>query len=799
MPKTPYHPDHKDHNEPEQFYEAMPASAQLSDDSIGLDDLGRAAQAALERLRQEWIRIKPLAQAALDDAGRYGLTFVRTMTSQSARRTYAAGLGFSLIAASAVGVLVASSTYAIYASDLTSPAAVMNKKNTGTTILDRHGEELYQVYGANNRQPINIREVPDSLIQATLAAEDPDFYSHEGVSWRGTARALYQDVINRRKAQGGSTITQQLVKNTLLDPTDRSFERKAREAILALELERRYDKDQIMQMYLNGIYYGQGSHGIGSAAQTYFNKSVKDLSLSQSALLAGLVLAPSQWDPTINPEAALGRRNFILDRMRELGYITPEEVTAAKAEPIEASARQIEIKAPHFVFYVLDELRRQYGSELVEYGGITVRTTLDLGKQQIGEEAVRTQLAGLRGRNATNGALVSLDPKTGEILSMVGSVDYNAPGFGKVNLATALRQPGSAMKPLVYLSAFQKGWNGATVVEDKPIAIPDGAGRVYQPQNYDLKFHGRQTLRSALANSYNIPAVEVLRFVGVPQALDTAHQLGITTLNDPSRYGLSLVLGGGEVRMIDMAAAYGTFANQGTPVTPVSIKQVLNRHNKDITAKPAQTPAKQPVVDPRLVYMLTSILSDNDARSPMFGANSPLKLSRPAAVKTGTTNDYKDNWAAGYTPDVATVVWVGNNNGAPMVNVDGITGAAPIWRDYMEQVMRGTPVVDFAKPAGLETVRVCKFDGGIANPWDASAEEFFLAEAKPAKRCGTSAPRPKVESRPEEEGKKDDPEEDEKPKERDSDNVDPQPGPDSQPEEDFEEQPLDPRPRLRPR
>ncbi|MBW3538035.1 PBP1A family penicillin-binding protein [Candidatus Parcubacteria bacterium] len=748
MPK----PDKTDKRE---FYEAIPAPARLNDNDVGLDDIGHALETAAARLRAEWLRIKPLAQAAVYDGGQYALAFGRVMTSQSARRTYTAGLTLSLIAGAAVALLVASSTYAIYAGDLASPAALMNKKNTGTTILDRHGEVLYRVYGASNRQPVKMSEVPENLIQATLAAEDPNFYQHDGLSWRGTLRALYHDVKTGRKAQGGSTITQQLVKNALLDPTDRSFERKAREAVLAVELERRYDKDQIMEMYLNGIYYGQGAHGIGSAAKTYFNKPVKDLSLGQSALLAGLVLAPSQWDPTINPEAAQGRRNFILERMQELEYITAAEAAAAKAEPIEASARQIEIKAPHFVFYVLNQLRATYGSELVERGGITVRTTLDLGKQRIGEDTVKAQLASLRGRNATNGALVSVDPATGDILSMVGSVDYFAPGYGKVNLATALRQPGSAMKPMVYLSAFEKGWNGATVVEDKPIAIPDGAGNVYRPQNYDLKFHGRQTLRSALANSYNIPAVEVLRFVGVPPALEMSHRLGITTLNDPSRYGLSLVLGGGEVRMIDMAAAYGTLANQGTRVTPVAIKQVQNRLGKDIT-KPAQPKPKKPAVDPRLVYMLTSILSDNEARRPMFGTNSPLKLSRPAAVKTGTTNDYKDNWTAGYTPDVATVVWVGNNDGSPMVNVDGVTGAAPIWNQYMEAVLRGTPVTDFVKPPGLESVRVCKFDGGIANPWDASVEEFFLAEAKPTKRCGTSAPRPRAIPRREE------PEEDER-------------------------------------
>ncbi len=616
----------------------------------------------------------------------------------------------------------------------------MNKKNTGTTILDRNGKVLYQVYGATNKVPVAFDTTPKPLVNATLAAEDSQFFEHAGISWRGTARALYEDLSHHSTVQGGSTLTQQLVKNTLLTP-DRTVVRKAQEIILATELEHRYSKQQIMEMYFNGVYYGQGSYGVGAAAKTYFNKDVSQLTLGEDAMLAGLPLGPSHFDPSVSPDVAKLRRDYVLERMHELGYITTAQLNNAKAEPVKASSQQIQIQAPHFVFYVLDQLIQKYGTDKVEHGGLTVYTTLDLDKQKVGEDVVKKQISKLGSLHVTNGALVSTDPASGEILAMVGSYDYYDPNYGSVNVTTADRQPGSSIKPLVYLDAFIKGYTPATVVDDKPLSLPDGSGGVYEPKDYDLKFRGRVTVRRALSNSLNIPAVNTLRFVGLLDAINFTHTLGITTLNDPSKLGLSMVLGGGEVKMVDMAEAYGVFANGGKRVDLVTIKQVKDRSGQDITI-PDKKPAVQ-VADPRYAYMITSILSDNKSRAEDFGLNSPLQLTRPSAAKTGTTTDWRDNWTIGYTPDVVTVAWAGNDDNTPMVGINGITGAAPIWHDYMEAVLAGTPVHDFTVPAGMTQAKVCDSDGGLANPWDgATHDEYFLTEAMPKNHCASSMPAP---------------------------------------------------------
>jgi 1A family penicillin-binding protein len=664
----------------------------------------------------------------------------RALISKPARITYYSLFVIGAISATLMGISFVDNTHAKYASFINDPITLLNNKNTGTTILDRNGKVLYQVHGASTRVQASINDMPKSLINATLAAEDPKFYEQPAISWRGTARAIYKDILHREAIEGGSTLTQQLVKNTLLAP-NRSFLRKAQEIVLATRVEKRYTKDEIMEMYLNGIYYGQGSYGVGAASKTYFKKDYKDLTLSESALLAGLPLGPSRFDPTADPSLAKQRRDYVLGRMQSLGLITQEQEDTAKQEPIIAYARQIGIQAPGFVFFVLDQLREQYGDDTLKYGGLTVYTTLDLDKQRIGENIVSSQIGRLVRRNVTNGALVSLNPKNGEILSMVGSANYNDPNFGAINMTTSLRQPGSSIKPLVYLSAFTKGYTPATVVDDLPVTYKDGTG-VYQPNNYDMKWRGKITLREALGNSLNIPAIHVLEHIGIPEALSFMRKLGITTLSeDASRYGLSLTLGSAEVKMIDLAAAYGVFANQGKSVTPIAIKQVLNRTGKDITKKPT-TEIKQ-LVDPRYVAMLTSILSDDNARKMEFGLNSPLRLSRPAAAKTGTTTDFRDNWTAGYTPDIVTVTWAGNANNSQMNNVDGITGAAPIWHEYMEAVLAGTPVINFETPPGMTSVRLCKRDGGLANPWDSnSVTETIPNELIPTKKCATQAPPP---------------------------------------------------------
>ncbi len=720
-----------------QFFEALPGASTLPMPG-GID-----VQPWEDRAIQLGRDLAGYASATARDLGHFGRYLARKLSGRNARRSYLALIVLGATVVTGAALLIASSTYAIYSSDLTSPSALANKHKTGTTILDRNGKVLYEVYGASTRTDVKFGQVPQNLINATLAAEDANFFNHSGVDPRGIVRALYTDMMHRGTVEGGSTLTQQLVKNTLLTP-ERSVTRKVQEITLAIEMERRYTKQQIIEMYLNDIYYGQGSYGVGTAAQTYFKKDVKDLTLGESALLAGLPLGPSRFDPTVNLPAAIERRNYVLDRMASLGQITAEQATAAKAESIVASPHQITINAPWFDFYVLDQLRAKYGDDMVERGGITVTTTLDLDRQNLAQQLTRDQIDRLRYRHVTNAALVSTDPSTGEIISMVGSYDYNDPNYGTVNLTTSDRQPGSSIKPVCYLGAFTKGMNGASPLDDKPLSIPDGSGQVYKPTDYDGKFRGVVTVRRAIAGSLNVPAVNMLKQVGVGTCLDMAHNLGITTLNDTSRYGLSLTLGAGEVKMIDMAEVYGTLANGGVKVPLTAIKKVADRDGNDIT-KPDPKPSTKPVVDPRLVYMMTNILSDNDAKTEIFGSVTPFKIApHQVAVKTGTTTDFRDNWTVGYTPDIVTVVWAGNNDNTPMGQVDGFTGAAPIWHDYMANFLKDHPVHNFTRPAGLVTAKVCSAtgDGGLANPWDKATEELFLAEAPITRKCNSAAPKP---------------------------------------------------------
>lgn len=702
---------------------------------------------------------KMAIQSAAEYAPAFGADFRqyggRTLRAAFGRRARLLYLAFSIvgvISLAVTGAMIGTSTINSYANDISSPAALLAKKKTGTTILDRNGAVLFEGYGAQATQTITLGELPQALKDATLSAEDPTFYDHPGFSWRGTARAAWVDITHGARAEGGSTLTQQLVKNALLT-SHKNFQRKFQELFLSMELERRYSKDQILEMYFNEIYYGQGASGIEAASQTYFHKSARKLSLGESALLAGLPLGPSRFDPNADIEAATGRRDYVLSRMAEFGKITKDQANAAKAQPIVLAtakttdpasamtvyAKKLNLRAPHFVFYVLEQLRQQYGDEAVEQGGITVQTSLDLQNQTIAEETIAQRVDALADHHVTNGGLVSLDPLSGDVLAMVGSVNYNAPGFGNVNVTLAQLQPGSSFKPIAYATAFKKGWSGATHVDDTPFSAISGDGSVYTPQNYDGKFRGPVSLRRALGNSLNIPAIKVLQHAGIHDTIQTAHDMGITSLQDESRFGLALVLGGGEVRPIDMATVYATFANSGTKTAPRSILRVSDRMGKDITTPRTTQPQK--VLDPRIAYMITNILSDNSARTEEFGPTSPLKLSRPAAAKTGTTNDFRDNWTVGYTPQLVTAVWVGNNDHSAMNNVDGITGAAPIWHDYMERALAGTPALSFMAPEGVTTAKVCQHDGGLANPWDAGYDEVFMSDAVPTKHCA-SQPKP---------------------------------------------------------
>jgi len=685
----------------------------------------------------------------------------RTAASRRARQVYLSLLAGGLFAVAGVGIYTAAATTNNYAKAISSPAALLANKKTGVTILDRNGKVLFEGYGGQDTVVEPLNKLPKSLLDATLAAEDPGFYSHSAISLKATVRAAWADLTQGGAVQGGSTITQQLVKNALLNDT-KTFQRKYEEVVLAIDLQHRYSKNEILDMYLNEIYYGQGSSGVQAAAETYFHTSAANLTLGQSALLAGLPLGPSRFDPNFDTGAATGRRNYVLSRMQALGYISAAAATAAENQPLQLAAtgapqtapagsnpqmiysKNVTIQAPWFVFYVLDQLRATYGDDLVEQGGITVRTTLDLNLENDAEQDIATQINNLQSHHVTNGALISLAPKTGDILAMVGSTNYNAPGFGNVNVTLAQRQPGSSFKPIAYATAFEKGWTGATTVLDAPISFPQANGTVYTPQNYDLKFHGIVTLRHALDNSLNIPAIKVLQYATIPATLKTAHDMGITTLNDPSEYGLSLVLGGGDVRPIDMATVYATLDNEGLKVEPRAILEVTSRDGANITKN--TQPAPQQVLDPRITYMLTNIMSDNEARLPEFPLNGPLELSnnRPAAAKTGTTNDFRDNWTIGYTPQIVTAVWAGNNDNTPMEDVDGITGAAPIWHNFMEQATSSMPIEQFPIPSGITFQNVCGSNGGLTGPGQPGYPEVFMSDALPTLECNASLVSPPV-------------------------------------------------------
>lgn len=698
-----------------------------------------------------WTRARKLASsagqytlAALEDLG-YGLyragQKTKLLRHKAFRRGAVSVMVLGTIGGLTFGGIVAANTLSTYSGDLANPATLMNRNRVGTTILDRKGQVLYRTEGADNRVPVKFSKVPRDFINATLAAEDPDFYNHRGISVRGTLRALWRDVTHGEKIEGGSTLSQQLIKNTLLTPK-KSFIRKYQEAVLAIMLERQYSKNEILELYLNEVFYGQGARGAERAARTYFHKSLSGLSLGEKAMLAGLPLGPSRFDPNFDPASAIERRDFVLHRMEELGYITQKQELAAKSERIRAYDQQIEINAPHFVFYVLEQLREQYGNEAVSTGGLTVHTTLDLKKQRIAEEELRNQISRLSWQHVTNGGLVALDPRNGNILAMVGSVDFHNQQFGKVNVTLSRLQPGSSFKPFAYAAAFKKGYHGATQVMDKPLSVPDGSGKLYKPENYDGKFRGPVLLRRALANSLNIPAVRVIQHAGVEETLKTAESMGISFIGKRSRFGLSLALGSAEIKPLELAEGYATFANLGRQVHSNAISKVEDRFGDDIT-KLDDKPAKG-ALDPRIAYMIINILSDNVARQEIFGARSVLELPRPAFVKTGTTNDWRDNLTAGSTPDLTTVVWVGNNDHSPMNNVTGITGAAPIWHNFMLRALDGSPELSFKRPGGMVTLAVCSGDGGLVS--SGGIREIFLAEAKPEKRCSVRRTAPKKQT-----------------------------------------------------
>ncbi len=620
--------------------------------------------------------------------------------------------------------------------NLPSPDKIVRKEGFSTKIFDRKGRILYDIYAEQKRTPIKLEEVPQHLRNATIAIEDKNFYKHQGFDPTGILRAIY-NIVFKRRLQGGSTLTQQLVKNVLLSP-ERTLGRKIKEFVLAVQIERRYTKDQILQMYLNEAPYGGTSWGVEAAAETYFGKKVKDLNLVESAFLAGLPQKPSVYSPySAYPDAYIERTKQVLRRMREDGYISEEEEKKAVEEipNLKIQPRGANFKAPHFVQYVQEILESRYGERVVELGGLRVTTTLDLDFQEEAQKIVKEEIEKVKNLKISNGGAVVLNPQTGEILAMVGSRGFDDPEIdGQVNVTLALNQPGSAIKPITYVTAFKKGFTPSTLLLDTPTEFPGGEGQPpYKPVNYDGKFRGPVQIRYALGNSINIPAVKMLALVGIRDTLETAYDLGINTLEPTDqllkRVGLSLTLGGADVKLLELTGAYAAFMNGGFRVDPIAILKVEDAQGKVLEeVKPDKG---RRVLTPEQAYLIADILSDNDARRDVFGPNSLLNIPN-VAVKTGTTNDKRDNWTIGGNPQVLVGVWVGNNDNSEMLQVaSGVTGASPIWRRIILEALKDKPRVSFEVPSGIVTKAVDIISGYAAHDGFPSRIEKFIVGTEP--------------------------------------------------------------------
>jgi len=585
-----------------------------------------------------------------------------------------------------------------------------------TKIYDREGATLlYEIAGEEKRTLVPLSQISPLLGQAVVAAEDQSFYQHQGIDFKAIGRAVLTDLRIKKLAQGASTISQQLIRNYFLT-ANKTLKRKTREAALTIELERRYSKEQILEWYLNLVPFGSNIYGAEAASQTFFDKPASDLSLPQAATMAALVKSPSLlWPYGPNKDGLMARKDYVLNQMAKLGYITEEQAQAAKDEIISFSPIANIIKAPHFVTLVKDYLTQKYGQEFLNTAGLRVYTTLDMKMQTMAEKEITNYSKGLSQYKAHNAALVALNPKNGQVLTMVGSLDYfgqsspancasglNCSFDPQVNAAISPRQPGSAFKPIVYATAFEMGYSPKTILQDSftefnPNCPADGSAKkdrygldCYHPHNYDGYFVGPISIRSALAQSRNVPAVKTLKLVGVSNALKKAQEMGITTLTDPSKYGLALVLGGGEVKLLELASAYGIFATKGIKTMPSFVLKIEDSEGNILEEAKINSLR---VISSQTSREINSILSDNTARAPMFGANSSLYLADYAdevAVKTGTTQDNRDAWTMGYTPNIVVGVWIGNNNNASMTQ-SSVMVSSPLWRNFMLRVLPTLP------------------------------------------------------------------------------------------------------------
>lgn len=632
-------------------------------------------------------------------------------------RKYRKYIIFSVVICLVVSVVL----YVWIIRDLPSPTNLYSYDLPQTTkIYDRKGELLFKIFTDQDRTVVSLDQIPKYLQQATISIEDKDFYYHPGINPVGGILRAASSSITKGRLEGGSTITQQLMKNTLLS-SERTITRKVKEIILSLWAEILYSKDEILEMYLNTVPYGGTAWGVESAAKRYFNKDVSDLTLGESALLAGLPVAPTRVSPFgNNPELAFERQRLVLNRMVDDGYITKEEADKAKSEEIKFADNNTNIKAPHFVMFVREKLAEKYGEQIVEKGGISVTTTLDLSIQKMAEDIVASEVADIAKYNVGNGAAVVTRPATGEILAMIGSSDYLASDSGRFNVTTALRQPGSSIKPIMYASGIETGkLTASSVIHDEPTCFIVANQPAYCPVNYDGQFHGITQTRFALANSYNIPAVKSLYHIGIDTMIATASAMGIDTFKDPSKYGLSLTLGGGEVTMLDMAEAFGVFANGGIKKDLIYILKIkdnkggiIYEQDKDSLNIVSQLEiVGKRVLSRETAFIISHILYDNGARSSAFGSGSELVVrGHPeVSVKTGTTNDLRDNWTIGYNQDYLVTTWVGNNDNSPMNRnvVSGVTGAAPIWNGIMTNLLADLKQAWPAIPSGVIGRSVC--------------------------------------------------------------------------------------------
>jgi 1A family penicillin-binding protein len=625
----------------------------------------------------------------------------------------------------------------LLAFNLPSPDKIVRTQGFSTKILDRNGKLLYDIYANQNRTPVRLDDMPIYLRQATIAIEDKNFYKHQGFDPVGILRGFLR-IFTRGRAAGGSTLTQQLVKNVLLT-NDRTMVRKVKEFVLAIQIEKKYSKDEILQMYLNEAPYGGTSWGVGAAAETYFGKDVKDLTLVECVILAGMPQSPSAYSPySSTPTAYVQRTKDVLRQMQVNGYITEDQEASAieSLAGFQFKPKGASLNAPHFVQYVQKILEERYGQAAVEQGGLVVKTTLDLDLQDQAQQIVTDQIAKVEKQHITNGAAVVINPETGEILSMVGSKDFFADDYdGQVNVTTSLRQPGSSFKPFTYVTAFKEGYSPATLLMDVPTSFPGGTGQPdYSPANYDGKFVGPVQVRYAFANSRNVPAVKMLAKVGIKDVLTTATDMGITTLPPTAetlkRVGLSLTLGGGEIKLVDITDAYSAFVNGGYRVDPVAILKVTDIEGKVLEDNSPQK-GKQVLTEGQ-AFLVNSILSDNNARADTFGTSSYLNIAN-VMVKTGTTNDKRDNWTIGGNKNAMVGVWVGNNDNSQMLSVaSGVSGASPIWHNIIVQALKGKPAVSFEVPSSVSQVSVDSVSGYGAHDSFATRLEYFIKGTEPA-------------------------------------------------------------------